>query len=166
MSDHPSPRPDAESDRSQAQATRDDHIGRLFLQAQRAFVKRSIAKLRARGHDRLTLAHTALLPYLNPKGTSVTLLAERAGMTKQSMRQLVIELENQGYIQRVPDPTDRRVTLVLFTEEGMRFVADANVVKQEMEAEYLTILGRDRLEALKHSLISLIEQTGVEASES
>ena len=132
MNDQPSPPPNAAADPSPVSATRDDHIGRLFLQAQRAFVKRSIAKLRARGHDRLTLAHTALLPYLNPKGTSVTLLAERAGMTKQSMRQQVLDLEHQGYIKRVPDPDDRRASLVLFTEEGMRFVADANAVKQEM----------------------------------
>jgi len=165
MTDPISSRPDPVSDQSRVQATREDHIGRLFLQAQRAFFKRSIAKLRACGHDRLTLAHTALLPYLHPKGTSVTLLAERAGMTKQSMRQLVLDLENQGYIQRVPDPDDRRATLVIFTAEGMRFIDDANKVKKEMEAEYLAILGPDRLEALKDSLISLIEQTGVETSE-
>ncbi len=86
-------------------------------------------------------------------------------MTKQSMRQLVLDLENQGYIQRVPDPDDRRATLVIFTAEGMRFIDDANKVKKEMEAEYLAILGPDRLEELKDSLISLIEQTGVETSE-
>ena len=165
MSDPTPFQPDVVAEHSRAHATREDHIGRLFLQAQRAFFKRSIAKLRARGHDRLTLAHTALLPYLNPKGTSVTLLAERAGMTKQSMRQLVLDLENQGYIKRVPDPDDRRATLVIFTAEGMRFVGDANEVKKEMEAEYLAILGPGRLEELKNSLISLIEQNGLETSE-
>ena len=86
-------------------------------------------------------------------------------MTKQSMRQLVLDLENKGYIKRVPDPDDRRATLVIFTDEGMRFIDDANKVKKEMEAEYLAILGPDRLEELKNSLISLIEQTGVETSE-
>ena len=73
-------------DNQQLQELRDHHIGRLFLQAHRAFAKRSIAKLRARGHERLTLAHTALLPHLELEGTTVTVLAERAGMTKQSMR--------------------------------------------------------------------------------
>ena len=164
MSDPTPSQPDVVAEHPPVRATREDHIGRLFLQAQRAFVRRSIAKLRARGHDRLTLAHTALLPYLNPKGTSVTLLAERAGMTKQSMRQLVLDLEHQGYIKRVSDPDDRRATLVIFTDEGMRFVADANEVKKEMEAEYLAILGASRLEELKNSLISLIDQTCVENS--
>jgi MarR family transcriptional regulator, temperature-dependent positive regulator of motility len=35
------------------------------------------------------LAHTTLLAHLDPDGTRITVLAERAGMTKQSMGQLV-----------------------------------------------------------------------------
>ena len=86
-------------------------------------------------------------------------------MTKQSMRQLVLDLEHQGYIKRVPDPDDRRATLVIFTGEGMRFIDDANEVKKEMEAEYLAILGLDRLEELKTSLLTLIEQTEINFGE-
>jgi len=143
----------------------DNHIGRLFLQAQRTFVKQSIAKLRARGHDRLTLAHTALFPHLDSHGMSVTVLAEQAGMTKQSMRQLVLDLEDKGYVTRVPDPGDRRATLVTFTEEGWRFVRDAQEVKQEMEAKYLAALGPERFEDLKGSLTALIERAGKEDTE-
>ncbi len=135
---------------------RDPYLGRLFLQAHRAFAKTSIAKLRARGHDRLTMAHTALLPHLDLAGTSVTTLAERAGMTKQSMRQLVLDLEENGYVKRTADLTDGRVTLVTFTEEGERFLRDAEAVKQEMQAEYLAVLGPKRLEELEQSLSTLI----------
>ena len=78
----------------------------------------------------MTLAHTTLLPYLDPEGTSVTNLAERAGMTKQSMRQLVLDLEDKGYIKRISDPDDRRATLVIFTAEGRRFIEDGNKAKK------------------------------------
>lgn len=162
MSDERSSRPDAGSDPTQVQGLRDESIGRLFLQAQRAYIKRGIAKLRARGHDRVTLAHTTLLPYLDPEGTSVTNLAERAGMTKQSMRQLVIDLEDKGYIKRIPDPDDRRATLVIFTVEGRRFIEDGYEVKKEIDDEYRAILGEERVEALKESLKTLIERTGVD----
>ncbi len=147
---------------TQGQGPRDESIGRLFLQAQRAYFKRGIAKLRARGHDRVTLAHTTLLPYLDPEGTSVTNLAERAGMTKQSMRQLVLDLEDKGYIKRIPDPDDRRATLVIFTVEGRRFIEDGYEVKKEIDDEYRAILGEERVEALKGSLKTLIEKTGVD----
>lgn len=134
----------------------DNHIGRLFLQAQRALTRRGIAKLRERGHDRLTLAHTALLHHLDIQGLSVTALAERAGMTKQSMRQLVLDLEDKNYVLRVADPGDRRATIVTFTEEGRRLLADADQIKTELEAECLVLLGAERFEGLKLSLVSLI----------
>ena len=162
MSDKRSTRPYVSSESPQGQGPRDESLGRLFLQAQRAYFKRGIAKLRARGHDRVTLAHTTLLPYLDPEGTSVTDLAERAGMTKQSMRQLVIDLEDKGYIKRIPDPDDRRATLVIFTVEGRRFIEDGYEVKKEIDDEYRALLGEERLEALKGSLKTLIEKTGVD----
>lgn len=136
---------------------RDDNLGRLFLQAQRVLTRRGIAKLRARGHDRLTPAHTALLHHLDTQGLSVTILAERSGMTKQSMRQLVLDLENKGYVVRVPDPCDRRATIVTFTAEGRRLLKDAGQIRTEMEAEYAAVLGRQGLADLKAALHLLAE---------
>ena len=37
---------------------------------------------------------------------------ERAQITKQSMAELVLHLERLGYVERVPDPSDRRAKLV------------------------------------------------------
>ncbi|CAA9566115.1 MAG: Transcriptional regulator, MarR family [uncultured Thermomicrobiales bacterium] len=136
---------------------RDRHVGRLLLRAHRAFSARAVAKLRERGYGGLTLAHIALLPHLDADGTRVTALAERAGMTKQGMGQLVIELERQGYVARAPDPTDRRATLARFTATGRRLLHDAVNVTREMETEYANVLGEQRLEALRKTLGTLIE---------
>jgi len=128
----------------------------LFLQGQWALTRRGIAKLREHGHDRLTLAHLVLLHYLDRQGLSVTVLAERIGMTKQSRRQLVLDLEDKGYVSRAADPSDRRAAIVTFTEEGQRLLADADQIKMELESEALALLGPERLESLKLSLASLI----------
>jgi DNA-binding MarR family transcriptional regulator len=45
-------------------------------------------------------------------GTTVSVLAERAQITKQSMAGLVRHLEQHGYVERRPDPRDRRAKLV------------------------------------------------------
>ena len=45
----------------------------------------------------------------------MSVLAERAAITKQSMAELVAHLERHGYVERVPDPTDRRAKLVRST---------------------------------------------------
>src|SRR3954451_2497458 len=90
---------------------RSGHVGRLLLQAHRAFSAGAVEKLQGRGYTGLGLAHIALLPHLDEDGSRVTVLAERAGMTKQGMGQLVNDLERQGYLKREPDPADGRAQL-------------------------------------------------------
>lgn len=148
--------PAAES--AQIEELRQHHIGRLFLQAHRAFSERSIAKLRERGHVGLGLAHTLLLPHLDLAGTRITVLAERAGVTKQAMGQLANDLEAQGYVTRTVDPTDRRATLLSFTERGWQFLRDAHLIKREIEAEYIALLGEERWTALCDTLELVVTQ--------
>ncbi len=113
-------------DEDQASAVRGggmpSDLGRLLLRAHRDFGARALAQLRARGVADLGLAHTALLATLDPAGggTSVTLLAERAAMTKQAIGELAIDLERGGYVTRAPDPADRRATIVTITAAGRR----------------------------------------------
>lgn len=70
-------------------------------------------------------------------------------MTKQSMGQLVMELEQRGYVARQDDPTDRRATLVMLTEAGWQFSVDAVTVKCEIEAEFAALLGAEELYQLR-----------------
>jgi DNA-binding MarR family transcriptional regulator len=154
---------DVKISREQIEALRQEHIGRLLLRAHRAFSELSFEKLRARGHEGLGITHTALLANLDLEGTNITVLADRAGITKQAMGHLVVDLEQKGYVQRVADPTDRRATLIKFTDSGQQFLRDAYYVKQEIEAEYTAVLGVERMEELRAALTILLEhsrQTG------
>jgi DNA-binding MarR family transcriptional regulator len=136
---------------------RDQHIGRLLLRAQRAFSVRSIQKLRQMGHSGLTLAHTNLLAHLDMAGTRITVLAERTGVSKQAVGQLVLELEEKGYIGRTVDASDRRAVIITFTVAGWQFLIDADQIKREIEAEYTAILGPAGFQNLRALLTSLIE---------
>lgn len=135
---------------------RAQNIGRLLLHAQRSYSFAAIEKLRARGHAGLGMAHTAVLPHVDLDGTRITTLAERAGMTKQGMGQLVSDLERLDYLERTTDPTDRRATLVTFTPSGWQFLRDAYEVKRELEAEYAAMLGAARFAELRETLEALI----------
>ena len=134
---------------------RERHLGRLLLRAHRAFSARAVESLRQRGYERLTLAHIALLPHLDADGTRITALAERAGMTKQGMGQLVVDLERQGYLARTVDPDDRRAVLVRFTEDGERLLRDAVAVTGQLEAEYAAMLGQRQLCDLRRALTTI-----------
>ena len=143
----------------QIAAWRQENIGRLFLRAHRDFGARATEKLRARGHHALGLAHTTLLANLDLEGTRITTLADRAGITKQSMGQLVTELEQHGYIERSIDAADRRAIIVKFTDTGWQFLRDAYEIKQEIEAEYTAILGEDLMHKLREALTTLLESS-------
>jgi DNA-binding MarR family transcriptional regulator len=114
-----------------------------------------IARLAERGHAAVRTAHGAVFQYLDDSGTTVSLLAERARMTKQAMAELVAYLESHGYVVRVPDPADRRAKLVLPTDRGKEVVRIAQAVVPEVEEWVGTVLGDDRAGRLRADLETL-----------
>ncbi len=137
---------------------RQEHIGRYFWRAHRAFVALSVRRLAARGHSGLGMAHTTLIANLDTEGTRITTLAKRMGITKQAVGHLVADLVEKGYITSTTDPTDRRAVLVTFTEMGWRFLHDAYDLKGEIESEFTDILGKERFDQLHETLDDLLMQ--------
>jgi DNA-binding MarR family transcriptional regulator len=131
------------------------NIGRLLLRAQRDFDAELNARLYERGYLDVRLAHSALFAHIDQEGTRSSELAERAGMTKQGMGQLVADLEKKGYVERVEDPADRRAKLVRLTKKGRRHVRDAGEIIGEIEEAYALQLGNGRLETLRAILKDL-----------
>ena len=111
-----------------------------------------VARLAERGHGVIRAAHGAVFQYLDDTGTTVSLLAERAHMTKQAMAELVQHLETHGYLIRVPDPNDRRAKLVLPTERGREVLTLAQELVPELEGRVTKLLGPDRTRALRQDL--------------
>ena len=115
----------------------------------------AIDRLAERGHDAVRASHSAVFQYLDDAGTTVSLLAERAQMTKQAMAELVAHLEAHGYVTRVPDPNDRRAKLVLPTAKGREVIGIAQALVPEVEQRIAAALGADRLRALREDLETL-----------
>ena len=61
-----------------------------------------LVRLAEQGHGAVRPAHAAVFQYLDDTGTTVSLLAERARMTKQAMAELVRHLETHGYVRGCP----------------------------------------------------------------
>jgi DNA-binding MarR family transcriptional regulator len=112
----------------------------------------AITRLAERGHDAVRPAHAVVFQYLDDTGTTVSLLAERAQMTKQAMAELVHHLETHEYVYRVPDPTDRRAKLVLPTEGGREVIGIAQRLVPEVEDQITRLLGAGRTQALRADL--------------
>jgi len=73
---------------------------------------------------------------LDPEGTRLTVLAARAGLTHQSVGEVVTELERRGYVERIPDPTDKRARLVSLTDRGRDLVRAAVRHISDIEREW------------------------------
>jgi DNA-binding MarR family transcriptional regulator len=116
---------------------------------------RVLVRLAERGHGVVRPAHSAVFEHLDDTGTTVTVLAERANVTKQAMAELVAHLEAHGYVTREADPADRRAKLVRPTARGREVVGIAQAFVPELEAWAADLIGADRIAALWADLQTL-----------
>lgn len=101
--------------------------------------------------------HDNVLQFLDATGTRVSVLAQRAQITKQSMGELVAHLERHGYVERVPDPADRRAKLVRATARGQEIYAIVRETVAELEREWTARLGKAKMTLLRELLEELNE---------
>ena len=133
------------------------HLGRLLQEAQRALADELLQNLAERGYTDVRAGHAAVFMNIDRRaGTRLTELARRARMTKQGMMLLVDDLEERGYVRRVPDEEDGRAKVVRLTARGRRYVAEARRAVSAVEARTRRLLGDRRYEGLRSALEDLI----------
>jgi DNA-binding MarR family transcriptional regulator len=113
----------------------------------------------AAGFDDVTLAQGRITAGIDPDGTRISVLAERAGVAKQTATALVDRLERAGYVERVPDPDDGRARLVRLTAKGRRAIPVARAEEERLEREWEQHLGPRRMRQLREALTMLREVT-------
>jgi DNA-binding MarR family transcriptional regulator len=119
----------------------------LFRETGRLMVEELVERLHAAGYRDHTAAHHPVFENIDREGTRLTVLAARAGMTHQSMGELVRTLERGGYLERRSDPSDGRATLVLLTAHGRAAARRAVAEIAEIETAWLERFRRAGLDA-------------------
>jgi DNA-binding MarR family transcriptional regulator len=127
-------------------------IGGLLRLPATAIQRRLIVELNNAGFEGLSLPHMGVLQYPGPHGYRPIEIADRAGMSKQAMNQLLQSLERLGYIQRGPAESAGRARIVRFTERGAAAWDKMCEVLLEIEAEWEATLGAERFTLLKEIL--------------
>jgi DNA-binding MarR family transcriptional regulator len=112
--------------------------------------------LGARGFDGLTPAFASLIPLLDATGTRATALAQRAGVTKQAMSQMVRLLEKRDYVEQAPDLSDTRAKVIRLTKRGVALREACAEVRQELTLAAIKALGKANLSRLQSDLNTLI----------
>ncbi|WP_459545319.1 MarR family winged helix-turn-helix transcriptional regulator [Nocardia sp. X0981] len=125
---------------------------KLLTVAARAVETELNRELRPRLDEELRPAHYAVFRYLDPAGSRVGELAAAAGMTQQSMGELVGGLERAGLVRRRVDPADRRARQVVCTEAGAAALRLASERLTRIEERVVAEVGEGGMEDLRRLL--------------
>ncbi len=127
-------------------------IGALLRVPAQAVQRRIIAELNAAGFEDLRVPHMAVLQFPGPDGMRPGVLAERAGMSKQAMNQLLRSLEGLGYLARSDAPDPGRARVIRLTRRGRAAYAKIHDILHEVERDWSRVLGPKRFAELKDLL--------------
>jgi DNA-binding MarR family transcriptional regulator len=119
-------------------------------------VAHNFARIHELGFDDIRVAHGAVFRYIAAGGSRITHLAARAGMTKQSMAELVGYLQSRGYVRITPDPQDGRSRLVTLTERGEAVFQALAEASYGFEAQCEGLIGVDKWRQFKTTLYDLV----------
>ena len=132
-------------------------IGALLRVPAQAIHRRTIAALNAAGFTELRVPHMAVLLYPGPDGERPTTLAERAGVSKQAMNQLLRSLEALGYLARSDAPDEGRARIVRLTRRGRSAYVKIHEILSDIEREWSAELGAKPFADFKRLLLRVWE---------
>jgi DNA-binding MarR family transcriptional regulator len=112
--------------------------------------------LRSAGFEDINPAAANVFTFLTPEGATVSELANLSHVRKQTMAQTVEQLEQSGYVERRPNPSDRRSQLVFLTARGKRVPTVTHKAAAAVEKRWARLSGTDELESLRASLSGLL----------
>ena len=116
-------------------------------------------RLREQGFAEIRPAHGCVFGNIDEEGSRLTDLAERSGLTKQSVGEAVADLEQLGFVERVGDPGDGRAKIIRLTEHGADSVAAARAIFADIERRFADVVGQEDYAAFRETLAWLQELT-------
>ena len=137
----------------------DVNLGLLMFVGYRSMESRVLGALHESGFQDMSAAKARVFERIGAQGTRLTDLAEQAQVTKQTAGSLVDQLEQAGYVERRPDPSDARARLICMAERGLAAVQVAAGVVAQVEEEWTQHLGERDTRHLRRILTRLREIT-------
>lgn len=128
----------------------------LFQQAKDLMVGQLHQRLAEEGFSGVLYWHGPVFRHIDEEGSRLTTLAERSGLTKQAIGEVVADLERLGYVERTADPDDRRAKIIRLTGRGVDAQVAAGRILGDIERRWTEHLGEDGVATLRRTLEDLI----------
>ncbi len=113
-------------------------------------------ELEAAGYAEIRPTHGCVFRFIDDEGMRLTELSGYAGMTKQSVGEVVDDLVALGYVERVPDPADRRAKLIQLTPKGTQARGVGYGLFAKIEARWAERYGEERIAELRALLEEIV----------
>jgi DNA-binding MarR family transcriptional regulator len=108
-------------------------FGILLLLAEQEFVRGLRAATAEQGFDDQGRSDGFVLRTLGAGPATISALAARLDISKQGAAQIVDDMENRGYVERHPDPSDGRARLIQLSARGQAALKAARKYHQAYE---------------------------------
>lgn len=132
----------------------------LVERAHRALQQDMVRFAKESGYPDARPAHNAVFGRLPLKGARTSELAARAGVTRQSMGELVREMVDLGILQMTPDPQDRRAKLVTYTPAGLSQARRGRAHILALEQRFVEDFGAEEYQTARDALERLVDVLG------
>jgi DNA-binding MarR family transcriptional regulator len=114
------------------------------------------ARLAEEGHGEIRPGHGCVFRFVEREGSRLTELADRSGLTKQAVGEVVDDLVDLGYVERVGDPRDARAKLIRLTDRGWEGQATAQRIFADIEKRWAREIGREDMAGLRRTLEAIV----------
>ena len=115
-------------------------------------------RLSEEGFPEIRPGHGCVFRFIEPDGSRLTDIADRAGLTKQAVGEVVSDLEALGHVERRTCPDDGRAKIIHLTDSGREAVAAAERIFADIEARWAAEVGERRMATLRATLAAIAER--------
>jgi len=133
-------------------------LGLLLRLVHQRWTQAVEAALEQAGFGDVRPSHANVFTFMRPEGVQVSELTRLAHVRKQTMAQAVEELERGGYVERRPDPADRRARLVFLTRKGRSVQPVAVAAGQRVDESWSALTSPAQIDDLRRALHRLLSQ--------
>ena len=134
-------------------------LARLFAIGYRSLIDGLHERLTDRGWSNVRENYGFVLLAARGPGIQASEIAALMGVSKQAASKLVEAMERAGYLHRAPHDEDQRAKLVTLTTLGDELLEAVEDIYAELEQEWVALLDRDRVNALRADLTTVLRAT-------
>ena len=131
-------------------------FGILVGLAYQSFVEELHAEFARRGFPTTGASVGFMLRTLDRGAFTTTQLGEQLGITTQGAAKVIDEMVAVGYVERRPDPTDKRAKTLHLAERGQEALATARRFHHEYEHRLTEQFGAEKVAILREILNHMI----------